>query len=678
MGVRIGVDIGGTFTDFVMYDDRTGRITLEKVPTTPRTPEKGCIAAIRKALTSEQVKAAEYFLHGTTVGLNALLERRGATVGLIATEGFRDVLEMRRGSREAGLDPFWVPPPPLVKRHLRLTVRERVAADGSILEAAHADDAVRALQQFKEAGVTAIAVALMNSYANPANELEVERALRDAGYTGALSLSHRLSREWGEYERTSTTVVDAFVRARMAEYLRFIDDELTREGFKGTMLLARSGSGSMSFAEAYDRPIDTINSGPVGGAEGAAELARTLELGDLVTADVGGTSFDTCLIQGGRPPLLYSGSIGDMPLQTPWVDVRSIGAGGGSVAYLDEGGALRVGPRSAGAEPGPACYCRGGTEPTLTDAAFYLGMLGEGLLASGLQLDRGKAERALATVADRLGYTPAQAAQGIVAIVGASMANAIREITVEQGVDPRKLKLLPFGGAGPLMATQIARELDIREIVVPPYAGNFSAWGLLGADVLRAGARTRVIELDDSALFAINQSLEELWREFDQSKASAFTEADDREASLDMRYSGQEHALTIPVSMKGRVLASTEAELRSAFADAYRRSFGGELRASVQITAVRAARRRRMPRRIVEAERVGTTRPRGRDGHTAYSFTRGENVACKLFQRDQLPVGERFAGPAIVYEATATTYIDAGYTFGVDATGCLRLTHEEG
>ena len=511
MSVRMGVDIGGTFTDFVMYDDHAGRITLEKVPTTPRHPEQGCIEAIRKALNADQIRSVDYFLHGTTVGLNSLLERRGATVGLITTDGFRDVLELRRGTREAALDPFWVPAAPLVKRSLRLTVRERVAADGTLIEHVNEPDVVEALQRLQASDIGAIAVVLINAYANPANELEVERYLRAGGYDGPLSLSHRLSREWGEYERTSTTVVDAFVRARMAEYLRYIDKELQGAGFNGTMLLARSGSGSMTFAEAYDRPIDTINSGPVGGAEGAAELVRTLELGDLVTADVGGTSFDTCLIQGGRPPLLYSGSIAGMPLQTPWVDVRSIGAGGGSVAYLDEGGALRVGPRSAAAEPGPACYCRGGTEPTLTDAAFYLGMLGKGLLASGLQLDRDRAQRALMSVAVPLRYTVAQAAQGIVEIMGATMANAIREITVEQGVDPRKLALLPFGGAGPLMATQIARELDIRDIIVPPYAGNFSAWGLLGADVLRTSSRTRIVPLDESGVRVVNELLEDLW-----------------------------------------------------------------------------------------------------------------------------------------------------------------------
>lgn len=677
MSLRMGVDIGGTFTDFVMYDDRTGEITLEKVPTTPRTPEKGCVGAIRQALRPEQIRSAAYFLHGTTVGLNALLERRGATVGMITTEGFRDVLEIRRGTRGAGLDPFWVPPAPLAKRSVRLTVRERVGSDGAVLETVNEADVVRALEVFKSSGVGAIAVVLMNSYANPQNELEVERVLRKAGYDGALSLSHRLSREWGEYERASTTVVDAFVRARMAEYLRYIDDELSGEGFTGAMLLARSGSGSMSFAEAYERPIDTINSGPVGGAEGAAELSRTLNLGDIVTADVGGTSFDTCLIQGGRPPLLYRGSIAGMPLQTPWVDVRSIGAGGGSVAFLDEGGALRVGPRSAGAEPGPACYGRGGTEPTVTDAAFYLGMLGNGLLASGLQLDRAKAERALSTVAKPLGYTPEQVARGIIEIIGASMANAIREITVEQGVDPRGVKLLPFGGAGPLMATQIARELDIREIVIPPYAGNFSAWGLLGADVLRSSARARFIEFDEAAICKVNLALEELWEELDQSKSSRFTDSDEREAALDMRYSGQEHALTMPVKLQGRKVAVSLNDLRTAFVAAYRRSFGNELDSGIEIIAVRASRRRPLPRRKHEAPARIAEPKRSGERHTAHSFTKGTAMEFKLLERDALPIGKRLHGPAIVFEATATTYVDAGYAIELDSAGCLRLIHEE-
>ena len=355
MATRIGVDIGGTFTDLVVCDDRSGQVTVEKVPTTPAAPELGCVDAVRRAASGSGVlENCEYFLHGTTVGLNALLQRRGATVGLLCTEGFRDALELRRGARPESCDLNWVPPEPLVPRHLRASVRERIDAQGAVVRALDRQSVADAVKVFHEHTVTTVAVCFLNAYVNPVHELQAEEALRDSGFAGDISLSHKLSREYRDYERTSTTVVDAFVRKRMADYLDRVAEGIRQLGFKGECLITRSGGGSMSFDEARERSFETINSGPVAGAEGAAELVRALSLGDLVTADVGGTSFDTALIVNGRPRLLYQGEIDGMPIQAPWVDVRSIGAGGGSLAYVDYGGLLHVGPQSAGAQPGPA------------------------------------------------------------------------------------------------------------------------------------------------------------------------------------------------------------------------------------------------------------------------------------------------------------------------------------
>ena len=383
MATRIGVDIGGTFTDLIYYDDVSGESLVAKVPTTPDNPDEGVVTAIGQAVPADRVKAAEYFLHGTTVGINALLQRRGAVVGLLATEGFRDILEIRRGDREEMYNLFWTPPPPLVPRRLRRPVKERVRANGEIHIAQETADVREALSVFESEDVDAIAIAYMNAYANPVHEIEAERELRAAGFEGEISVSHRVSGEYREYERTTTTVIDAFVRPRMIHYLRRLDEELANVGFVGRLLITRSGGGSMTFAEAEERPFETIMSGPVAGAEGAGELARSLGIDNLITADVGGTSFDTCLVSGGRPQLMYEGMVVGLPVQTPWVDVRSIGAGGGSIAYIDVGGLLQVGPQSAGADPGPASYGRGGTEPTVTDCALSLGMLGEGKLASG-------------------------------------------------------------------------------------------------------------------------------------------------------------------------------------------------------------------------------------------------------------------------------------------------------
>ena len=677
MATRIGVDIGGTFTDLIYYDDVSGESLVAKVPTTPDNPDEGVVNAIGQAVPADRVKASEYFLHGTTVGINALLQRRGAVVGLLATEGFRDILEIRRGDREEMYNLFWTPPPPLVPRRLRRPVKERVRANGEIHTAQETADVREALRVFEGEGVDAIAIAYMNAYANPVHEIEAERALRDAGFEGEISVSHRVSGEYREYERTTTTVIDAFVRPRMIHYLRRLDEELAKIGFAGRLLITRSGGGSMTFVEAEERPFETIMSGPVAGAEGAGELARSLEIDNLITADVGGTSFDTCLVSGGRPQLMYEGMVVGLPVQTPWVDVRSIGAGGGSIAYIDVGGLLQVGPQSAGADPGPASYGRGGTEPTVTDCALSLGMLGEGKLASGIALDVGKARAAIEPIAAKLNFTVDQAAQGVMTIVTASMANTIREITIDQGVDPRQATLLAFGGAGPLMACALARELNIGTIVIPPYAGNFSAWGLLGADLTQAAARTRIMKLSDEALAEANEILAGLFATLEERQGPLRDgQSRSREVGLDMRYAGQEHNLTVPMEAPdGTITASADAVLE-AFTREYERTFRNTMEEDAEIVSVRATLRLPLPRRASEYRSVATA---GADAVEveAYSFTEDRRQPFRIVARGSLGVGDTVEGPAIVTEETATTYLDAGFEARLDASGCLFLKYLE-
>jgi N-methylhydantoinase A len=679
MATRIGVDIGGTFTDLVVYDDVDGRVTVEKVPTTASSPEGGCIDAIRRAVENSAIlEHCEYFLHGTTVGLNALLERRGPKVGVLCTAGFRDVLEIGRGSRPEGYDLNWRPPEPLVPRYLRMPVSERINAQGDVVRPMEETSVNEALAAFRTHKVASVAVCFMNSYVNPAHEEKAERLLRELGFEGDISLSHRLSREYRDYERLSTTVIDAFVRARMAHYLEDVAQGLQRMGFKGTCLITRSGGGSMSFKEAHERSFETINSGPVAGVEGAAELARAFDIGDLVTADVGGTSFDTALIVNGRPHLLHQGEIGGMPIQAPWVDVRSIGAGGGSVAHVDAGGLLHVGPKSAGAQPGPACYGRGGADATVTDAAFYLGMLGSGRLASNLRLDREKAESALKKVANQLGTSVQAVAVGIVRIACAHCANAIREITVEQGIDPRELSLLAFGGAGPLLATQMARELDIRTILVPPFAGNFSAWGLLGSDLVRSASRTRRFALTDEGVQGMSQTIAEMFAELERRGADrSLLEQGIREVGIGMRFSGgQEHALTIPVPWKQGRIVWGAAELEGAFRENYLKIFGVTLNNAVEAIVLRAAIRKPMQRKLTQPV-SGDAPPEEPAGHRVYSFAIDAERAARTLQRSSLKVGERHKGPAVIYEDTATTYVDIDFSYGLDANGCIVLSREE-
>jgi N-methylhydantoinase A len=655
MATRIAVDVGGTFTDLVTYDDATGEVRVVKEPTTPDAPEEGVIEAVRRGAPDRMLESAEFFLHGTTVGLNALLERRGAVVGLLATRGFRDVLETRRGDRDDPYDLFWQPPAPLVPRDLRLPVTERVLVDGSVETPLDPDDVADAYETFRAAGVTSIAIAFLNAYADGAHEVEAAEQLRELGFEGVLSLSHEVSGEYREYERTCTTVVDAFVRPRVSAYLERLESRLRELGFAGAALVTRSGGGAMTFEEAARRPFETILSGPVAGAEGAAALARELGATEAIGADVGGTSFDTCLIVGGQPELHYEGRVAGLPLQTPWVDVRSIGAGGGSIAYVDVGGLLRVGPRSAGASPGPACYGRGGFEPTVTDAALVLGLLGPGELAGELTLDQRLARRAL----ESLGLGPAEdAARGVLIVAAAGMADAIHEITVEQGRDPRGAMLIAFGGAGPLFAPLLARELGVTTVVVPRHAGNFSAWGLLGADLTRERSQTRILRVSKEGLAQARTGLEDLAAALDAGAESI------REDRLDLRYVGQEHTLTVILPRE----AGPES-LRDLFARDYDRTFGHTMDEQVEIVTLRVASRNGLPRM---AERPAAAHSRDASSSTsAWSFTRGEWLDFALVGRDGLTVGDMVAGPAIVLEDTATTYLDAGFTARVSETGAL-------
>jgi N-methylhydantoinase A len=679
VATRLGVDVGGTFTDLIFYDERSGEVRVSKELSTPSAPEQGIGNAVDAAVSRDALAATEFFVHGTTVGLNSLLERRGAVVGLLTTRGFRDVLEIRRADRDNLYDIFSRNPAPLVPRSRVHPVTERLMADGTVETELVREDVARALEALREDGVESIAVAFLNAYANPAHELLAEELLHELGFEGAISLSHRISREYREYERTSTTVVDAYVRPRMQSYLRRLEDRLGEGGFDGRYLITRSGGGAMTFGEAASRPFETVMSGPVAGANGAGEIARRLGIEQVITADVGGTSFDTCLVSAGRPQLMYQGSIVGLPVLTPWVDVRSIGAGGSSIAHVDVGGLLKVGPRSAGSDPGPASYGRGGTEPTVTDAAFLLGMLGPGELAGSVTLDRERATAAMEPLAEALGFDVDTTAKGILTVAAASMANAIREITIEQGQDPRACALMPFGGAGSLFGLLLARELEIGLSIVPPHAGNFSAWGLLGADLTREVARTRLMKLRPEAITELNSLAASMFEELDGlGDPGDDGERRAREVKLDARYAGQEHSLTIevPSDELGSLTEDAEAIGRR-FADTYAGAFGQVMEEEVEIVAVRAASRVLLPERAAEPPRAEAAADAEAPTADAYSFAREEWMPFRIVERERFPVGSTIAGPAVVREPTATTYLDAGFVAEVDASGCLKISQEE-
>ena len=677
MASRIGVDIGGTFTDFIVYDESGNKVIIDKIPTTPQSPEKAVVEVIKRNLSRKELEKIDFFLHGTTVGLNSLLERKGSKVGLLCTKGFRDILEIRRGDRDEMYNLFWQPAPPLVPRFLRLEIEERLFANGNVHKKINTEQVKDACNKFIKEKVDSVAIAFINSYTNKDHEILASKILIESGFKGQISLSSMVSGEYREYERTTTTVIDAFVKTRMSNYLNSLKKNLNELGYKGTFLVTRSGSGSMTFDEAEDRPFETIMSGPVAGAEGAGELSRKLNNTNMVTADVGGTSFDTCLIINGRPQIQFEGKILGLPVQSPWVDVRSIGAGGGSIAYLDEGSLIRSGPQSAGAVPGPACYDKGGIQPTTTDAAFYLGMLGEGKLASGLQLNKSLAEKALNSVGSQIGMSAFDAAKGILKIGSANMADAIREITIEQGIDPRELKLLAFGGAGPLMSNLIANELDIKEIIVPPYSGNFSAWGLLGADLLQMNARTKILRLSDEAISECNDILKELFKELEQRQKIDFsTSSQIKEIALDMRWMGQEHTITLKLEDEkdGNISMDTET-LKNKFMEEYQKTFGSKLDTIIEIVSTRASLRVQLPRKSESGKIDEVGIEVSNNQIECYSFTEDKKIQFDLVARSK--IDSKVSGPLIIIESTAITYVDINYDVDKDSNGNLILVNRE-
>jgi len=671
--VVIGVDVGGTFTDLVMRDQEDGLVTVGKVPTTPHDPEVGVLNAIDAVLSPHQVARCSHFLHGTTVGLNALIERRGATVGLITTAGFRDVLEIGRGDRPDPYDLRPKPKDPLVPRRRRMEVTGRIDSHGEVVTPLDLSSIESIVERFTAESVDAIAVVLINSYTNPAHEMQIETELRRCGYEGDISLSYRVSGEYREYERTTTTVIDAFVRHRMGPYLRRLRDGLASRGFVGELLITRSGGGALTVEEALQRPFETILSGPVAGAAATARLAQALSLPLAIPADVGGTSFDTAAIVDGRLPLNFEGEVEGLPLQCPWVDVRSIGAGGGSLAYVDHGGLLRVGPRSAGAVPGPACYQRGGMQATVTDAALALGMLASGALSGGVGLDVLAAHRVLDELVESSGLADRIAvAQGIMRIAASHMAEAVRGITVEKGVDLRSGALVAFGGAGPLFASLLALEMDVDTVIVPSNAGNFSAVGLMQSDVSRSGARTLLRPLVPDTLIDVVAVATEVAQSF-----GAATKADSYELLLDLRYRGQEHSLTVvlPWDLGGGIPSVDVIE--SQFEAEYRAAYGLNLPESVELVNVRVQRHTRLS---VSRDAVSAPRWDGAAGvqdRSVWSFTRGDWVVTPVIERTSVPE-TGMLGPVLIVEQTATTVVDHGFSVRPSEQESLVITRDRG
>ncbi|MFD2238254.1 hydantoinase/oxoprolinase family protein [Aureimonas populi] len=674
MAWRIGVDSGGTFTDVCMFEDETGRLDIWKVPSTPSDPSMGIAEGVRQGLETVGAKAAEvsFLGHGTTVATNALIELKGVRTGLIVTDGFRDLLEIGRQKRPSLYDMNAEKPEPLVSRDLRMEVKGRLNSDGAE-DAALDEAAVRAAVRRMAAGeVKAIAICFIYGFLNTAHEKRVLEIVAEECPDVFVSASHQVAPEFREYERMSTTVVNAYLGPIMQRYIRRLDGRLTDLGLTVAPQLTQSNGGVIGFATAAGLPVRTLLSGPSTGVVAAQAIGRMAGFPDVITFDVGGTSSDVALLLGGSCGLTGEASVHGYPIKAPMLDIHTVGAGGGSIAYVDSGGLLKVGPQSAGADPGPVCYGRGSTEPTVTDANIVLQTLNPvEILGGRMKVRRDLAVEAVQRLADRLGLGLMGTAQGIVSVVTANIAKAIRVISVQRGYDPRDYALMAFGGAGPLHAARLAQALDMKHILVPLTPGTLCAMGLLLTDLRADFAVSRLTELVPAAIPAVRDAFAEL-----DAQAREWFERDgiapDRRMlarTVDMRYVGQNYELSIPAPA-GPISEATLEALAEGFAAAHRQRFGfvaeGE---TVQIVTLRVeatglvAKARFRPQPDAGPDASGAILAR----RPVWLAEAGDFVDCPVYARSGLKPGHSFTGPAIVEQMDATTVVLPGMTARVDA-----------
>jgi N-methylhydantoinase A len=668
----LGIDVGGTFTDLVLYDEATGAIRLDKTPSTPRDHAEGMMTGIgRLAVALERV---ERIAHGTTVATNTALERSGARTAVVTTRGFRDVLEVGRGNRLVLYDIKATRPPALVPRTLRLEVDERTLFDGTVLRAVAPEDLERVVQALREAGVEAVAVCYLHAYANNDNERRTKDAIAKALPEVFVSTSSEVLAEYREYERFATTVLNAFVAPRVRRYLTSVGARLAAAGYRRPLAVMTSNGGTLPAERVVDFPVHSMLSGPAAGVIGAAHVGRASGHPDLITYDMGGTSTDVCLVRNGRFAMTTEGRVGALPNKVLQIEINSIGAGGGSVAWLGAGKFLNVGPRSAGAAPGPACYGRGGEEPTVTDANVVLARLGTARPLGGeIRLDPERAQTAVGRLASELGIDVARMADGIVKLAVVKMTGAIKEISVMRGHDPRAFTLFAYGGAGPLHAAFVAAELGMSRVVVPPMPGNFSAFGLLVADVRHDEVRTRVVRTTDLSFPELEQLFGDLTaRARARLAEDGFTAESMRfEASLDMRYVGQAFELSVPFEES---LASMK-DVDRAFYTAHEARYAHATADPVEIVSLR-----------LSAYGVGAkpSLPRAPEAGSLAAARMPERVvlfdavptATAVYARELLPSETTLDGPALIEESGTTTVVPPGFRASVDAHANLILRAE--
>ena len=669
----VAIDIGGTFTDLMAFDEATGRFAQAKSLTTPTQLVKGIIDCLRMS----GVDPAEIgeLIHGSTTAINTLIERKGAKTGLIVTRGTRDVYSIGRGNRPESYNLFFHRHRPLVPRQLTREVGERVLASGEVLEPLQSASVEGACRRLAEEKVEAVAVCFLHSYANPEHERAAGEIVRRTLPDAYVSLSHEILREYREFERTSTTVVNAYVGPKVAGYVRSLKASLAGIGFRGELAIMQSNGGVMTPEVATERPVAMMESGPVGGIIASAQTGRALGFANVISFDMGGTTAKASLIREGEPamsPGYYVGGYASgHPVMVPVIDLVEVGAGGGSIAWIDEIGALKVGPQSAGADPGPICYRGGGTEPTITDANLVLGRLDpDDFLGGQMALDAESAARGiLEKIAGPLAMSTTAAAQAIVDIAVAKMSLAVREVSVAKGYDPRDFALVASGGAGPLHVMAIARELHIPKVIVPLYPAHFSALGMLAADERHDFIRTFYADLDAADFRQLERAVEEMAAQ----SALASKKGAERRIHLDLRYVGQEFTLSVPVTQK-QIRAQDRRAIRGAFDRLYELRYAHHSpEEPVEIVNIRLATIGK--RATLALPRLSARRRAQAHGRMKVHLDDpARPVSCPVYRREDLGAGARISGPALVREHGTTTVLFRGDLCSVARTGELLIS----
>lgn len=679
MALNVAVDIGGTFTDLIGYDESTGMVYQAKSSSTPGNLVLGIIRCLEKS--GLDIGQLVNFVHGSTVAINTVIEQKGARTALIVTEGTRDVYKIGRGNRPDAYDIFFKRPVPLVPRHLTFEVKERLLASGEVLIPLDMHQAKAVAERIAKSDIDAVAICLLHSWANTDHESRLGELLTRMAPGRYITVSHEILREYGEYERISTTVLNAYIGPRVSTYVDNLEQALTRYGFVGSILIMQSNGGVMSPATAQKTPVAMLESGPVGGFIAAAVVGKSLGFSNVISLDMGGTTAKTNLVKNGEPQLAHGYYIGGYasgyPMMLPVIDTIEIGAGGGSIAWVDDMGALKVGPGSAGAEPGPICYGRGGVEPTITDANLVLGRLSpDDFLGGEMPLDIQEARAGInEKICKRTGISEVEAALAITKIAVMNMSLAVRGVSVERGYDPRDFAMVAFGGAGGLHAVEVARELHIPTVIIPDYPGQFSAIGMLMADVQHDYVQTYYKSLTYADFGAVLDICNELIEKGRQ------TLADERVSEkamifqrfLDIRYSGQEFSIPVPIPALYIEQGDTKA-IRKAFDDLHEQGYGYHTPeqlveiVNVRIRAIGKREQFRFP--PIDADGRGIPKKGNR---MVYLDNAQRAVECPIYNREQLEPGYEITGPAVIQEYASTTVLFPGDSASVAPAGELVI-----